>query len=135
MQSPVAGADVAATALSVGVVYQITAMGTTTQANWVTSGVPSGVTAAVGVVFKAAATSAGTGTAKILGVSGIETSEVIGNHINMLNSQPYSANLGGYVDFQTLAATNASTTTLIATDPASGSKMHIRILVSNSKVQ
>lgn len=100
MQSPVSGSAVPAGSLSVGTVYQITSMGTTTQAQWVTAGVPVGITAAVGVTFKCAATSAGTGEAKALGSSGIVSVEVMGNNANMLNYQPFNPNGGGYVDIQ-----------------------------------
>lgn len=102
MVSPVSGAGVAAGSLSVGTVYQISSMGNTTQAQWVTAGVPSGITAAVGVVFKCAATSAGTGEAKVLGSSGIAAVELLGVSNNMLNYQPYIDGSGGYIDFQCL---------------------------------
>lgn len=106
IQSPVTGSNIAATALTPGLVYQITALGTTTQANWVTAGVPSGITAAVGVTFKAAATSSGNGTAKLLGSSGIATVELLGSNVNMLNNSPaggFQTGLGGYIDFQCMA--------------------------------
>lgn len=108
MQSPVTGGNIAATALTPGLVYQITALGTTTQANWVTAGVPSGITAAVGVTFLAAATSSGNGTAKLLGSSGINSIELLGSNINMLNNSPAGGsqpNLGGYIDFQCIGST------------------------------
>ena len=129
MQSPVSGGGVAAGSLTPGTVYQISSMGTTTQAQWETAGVPSGITAAVGVVFKCAATSAGTGEGKILGSSGIACVEIAGNNTNMLNKQPYNSMSGGFVDIQTLDET------LAAADPADGSKMFISILLSNSSVQ
>lgn len=135
VQSPVSGAAVAAGSLTPGVVYQISSMGTTTQAQWVTAGVPSSITAAVGVVFLCAATSAGTGDAQALGASGVASVEQLGSSINMLNSQPYSNNQGGYVDFQCLGPTSASDTTPIPVDPASGSALQISILLNNSKVQ
>lgn len=192
-QSPVAGGNVAAGSLTPGLVYQITALGTSTQANWETAGVPSGITAAVGVVFKCAATSSGNGTASLLGSSGISNIEIMGNNVNMLNSQPFNAGSGGYVDIQCLAPSAAAPTftgsalgghthailvaagtagdavtnnagvlnstggqdlvtestsggtpagsisapvvSLAAADPASGSKLFVRILLSNSQVQ
>lgn len=131
-KAPVTGSNVLATALTPGVVYEITALGTTTQANWVTAGVPSGTTAAVGTSFLAAATSSGNGTAKAVGVSGIASVEVVG----LSNTQLYSSTVGqgGYIIIKTLAATDASTTTLVATDPASGSIMYLQIYLSNSSV-
>ncbi len=129
LQSPVTGGGVAAGSLSPGSVYQITSMGTTTQAQWETAGVPSGITAAVGVTFKCAATSAGTGEGKLLGSSGISSAEIMGNNVNMLNKQPFTALSGGLIDFQTLDKDNA------ASDPSDGSKMYINIKLSNSSVQ
>ncbi len=138
MQSPVTGAAVAATALTPALVYQIVTMGTTTQANWVTAGLPTGVTAAVGVTFLAAATSSGTGTAKVLGASGITAVEILSSNINMLKNAPANGipiNEGGFIDFQCLGATDASTTTLIAKDPADGSKILFEVVLSNSSIQ
>ena len=108
VQSPVTGSGIAAGSLTPGLVYQIATMGTTTQAQWVTAGVPSGITAAVGVTFKAAATSAGTGTAKLMGTSGVSAVELIGSNSNMLNNSPaggFQQNLGGFIDFQCVGST------------------------------
>ena len=70
--SPNTGAAVASAALVPGTLYTITVVGTT---NWVTAGVPSDQTPAVGLAFVATAVSAGTGTATAVGDSGIETVE------------------------------------------------------------
>lgn len=190
MQSP-AGTPVAIGSLAPNSVYQITAMGTSTQANWVSAGLPVGITAAVGVTFKCAATSSGTGTAALLSSSGISSVEVMGNNVNMLNNQPYQSPLGGYVDIQTMgtliamgaytpsgtvaagviavtagtagdAVTNnagvlnstggqdlavnaqaftgavaslTGTASMAAADPASGSKLWLQLLLSNSSMQ
>lgn len=96
------GISVTAGSFVVGTVYRITALGNTTQAQWVAAGVPVGITAAVGVTFKAAAAGAGTGTAQTLASSGIASIELMSNSINMLNNQPFQALNGGYVDFQCL---------------------------------
>jgi hypothetical protein len=134
LKAPVTGADVAAGSLTPGTVYEITALGTTTTAQWVTAGVPVGVTPAVGVSFLAAATSAGTGTAKAIGVSGIATVEVVGNTDTQLNPSGEANTIGGYVIVKCLGATDASTTTLIATDPAQGSILGLEFYLSNSSV-
>lgn len=108
VQSPVTGSGIAAGSLTPGLVYQIATMGTTTQAQWVTAGVPSGITAAVGVTFKCAATSAGTGTGKLLGTSGVNAVELLGSNSAMLNNSPaggFQQNLGGYIDFQCIGST------------------------------
>lgn len=66
MTSPGNGTDqVVTSGLSVGVVYKITVLGTTTAANWLTLGVPVGTTPAVGVAFVAASTGTGSGTARV----------------------------------------------------------------------
>lgn len=103
-QSPV-GSPVAVTGITPGLVYRIITLGTTTQAQWVTAGVPSGITAAVGVTFLAAATSLGTGTAGLLGSSGVSSVELMSTNPNMLNNSPAGGPqplLGGYIDFQTM---------------------------------
>ncbi len=55
------GGTVLATALTPGLGYAIVSVGTT---NWVTCGVPAGVTPAVGLVFTCSAVGTGTGTAQ-----------------------------------------------------------------------
>lgn len=132
IKAPVTGSNVAATALNPTTVYEITAMGTTTQANWETAGVPSGVTAAVGVAFLAAATSSGNGTAKAIGVSGIDSVEVVGIPNTMLQNSGVS--VGGYVVVQCLGATSSSVTTQVATDPAAGSILYLQMYLGNSSV-
>lgn len=190
-QSAPSGSSLAGGSFSIGTVYQIITMGTTTQAQWVTAGVPVGVTAAVGVVFKAAAAGAGTGTVNTLISSGITSIELMGNNNNMLNNQPFTATNGGFIDFQCLspafvgtftgaalgthvhniavatgtagdavtnnagvlnsvggqdlttdatsagtpAGTIAGTISYAAADPASGSKIILRVLLSNSSLQ
>lgn len=133
IQAPVTGAGVALGSITPGLVYQISSLGNSTTANWVTAGVPTGITPALGVVFKAAATSSGTGEAKLLGVSGVSAVEILGDTDDQL--APVGAgSAGGYVVIKCLGATDASTTTLIAKDPAEGSKMYVNIYLSNSSV-
>lgn len=108
--------DATTVGLSVGTAYQITAVGTaTTAANWVTLGVPIGVTIAVGVVFVALTTGTGTqsgaGTVKALTNAGVSAANVIGVPDLMLNSQPFVQGItdGGFITFQTLGTTAAFT--------------------------
>lgn len=57
---------VASAGLSVGTVYVITILGTTTQAQWEVLGVPAGITAVLGLAFVAIATSCtGTGAVQV----------------------------------------------------------------------
>ena len=130
--SPVSGSNVTAGSFSVGTVYQITAVGTT---NFNAIGLPSGVVAAAGVVFKASGAGSGTGTAKVIGASGISSVEIMDNSANALQNNNSSPLLGGYINIQCLAPTSSSDTTPIPADPANGSSMVIKILLSNSSVQ
>lgn len=132
---PVTGSSVAAASIVENTIYQIITVGTTTTAQWLAMGVPSGVTPAVGVVFKASATvGSGTGAVKAITVSGITTVEPLGDPDTMLNNQPRTAGNGGYVTLQCLGATNADTTTLIPTDPADGSTIYLRLFLNNASV-
>lgn len=128
--SPNSGSNVNDGSFSVGTTYIITAVGTT---NWQTAGLPTGQTAAIGSVFKATAVGgAGSGTAKVQGVSGIANIEMLGSPTTTLYPTGLSGNPGGYVIFQTLAATSSSVTTLIATDPANGSTLSLEFYFSDS---
>lgn len=131
--SPLTGSAVAVTAIAPGSVYVITSLGTTTTAQWVTAGVPAGITPAVGVSFLAAATSTGTGAGKLVGISGVDAVELIGDS-NTQFGPIGSANQGGYVVFQCLSSTSSSVTTAIPTDPANGSVMFLSFYLSNSSV-
>lgn len=133
-QSPVAGSAIAGGSFVATTVYQIVTLGTTTQAQWVAAGVPSGITAAPGVVFKAAGIGAGTGTVKALGAVGLDI-EIIGNQGLMLQNQPFQALQGGYITFQCIGPTSSSVTTAIAQDPPSGSSIYAEIWLNNSSIQ
>lgn len=127
------GSAVADGSFSVGTVYSIASVGTT---NWASAGLPAGITPAVGVTFKAATVGgAGSGTAQAIGTSGIASCELLTQNSNMLNNQPFQAFAGGFVDFQCLAPTSSSVTTMIPTDPANGSIMRINLRLNNSSVQ
>lgn len=129
VDSPVSGSNVTAGSFSAGVAYQITALGST---DWNAIGLPSGITAAVGMSFVATGVGAGTGTAKIFGPSGIVAVEALGD--SNLELAPSQVNQGAYVTVRCYGATDASTTTLIATDPASGSTLRVLLYLSNSSV-
>lgn len=91
MISPAIGSDLsiraADTALTIGKSYVITILGGATAADWAALGVPTGVTAAVGVAFVALATGAGTDAVakvKLVGDSGIAKVELVGNPNNTI---------------------------------------------------
>lgn len=125
VEAPVTGSAVNDGSFSVGTVYQITTVGTT---DWTAAGLPAGLTAAVGMVFKAATIGgAGTGAAKALGTSGIFAVEVVGNPQTMLAPQG-AANQGGIITIKCLNASGA------ATDPAEGTVLFLDLYLSNSSV-
>lgn len=145
LASPNSGSNIAVTsgaaALTVGQLYVITVVGTTTAAQWVTLGVPIGTTAAVGVSFIAASTGVGAGTGQVqlpaaVG-SGIQHIELVGDPNLSIKSQ--SATIAGqtngsYLTFQCLGSTDADTTTLIAKAPAAGTKISLQLYFSNSSI-
>lgn len=139
--SPTSGSSilVASAGTVSGTTYSITIVGTTTTAGWQSLGLPVGITPAVGVAFKATATTtaAGTGAVQVplATGSGIIAMDMIGNPALTVNPTPTPAGVvGGYVIARCLAATNSSTTTLVATDPASGSVLNIRFYMGMSSV-
>lgn len=135
--SPNSGSDilVASAGTTSGTSYVITTLGTTTTAGWQTLGLGVGITPAVGVAFKATATTtaSGTGAVQVQAAAGstIACIEMIGNPGLTLYPTGIGAALP-YVILQTLAATNSSTTTLVATDPASGSTLSLAFYFSDS---
>jgi hypothetical protein len=110
--------------LATGFTFALTVSDSNDQ-DWHAVGVPHGVTPAVGVSFVAIATGAGGSTGLVIasGVSGIADFEVIGNP--NLSLAPHvsgpSANVGGWILVQMLAATSSSVTTPVPTAPANGS--------------
>lgn len=121
----VTGASITAGSFVVGTTYIITALGTT---NWQTAGLPAGLTAAVGMSFKAAAVGSGTGTVKAVGITGVATVEVVGDG-NLELAPTGSGIQGGYLTVQCLDAAGA------LVDPADGSIVGLAIYLSNSSVQ
>lgn len=120
---PVTGAAVAGGAFVAGTLYQIQSLGSTTQAQWVAAGLPSGVTAAVGVPFVASAVGAGTGTVKALGKSGVAACEIAGDPQKTVTALAYPYFLFSCYDYAGALV-----------DPASGSVMYVDAIFQNSSV-
>ncbi len=112
-----------------GITYQITAVGTTTEAQWVAAGLPSGVTAAVGVSFNAAATGAigGTGTVKAVTGSAVDSIQVIGNP-TLATTSDIGRYGGQYVLLQTLGSG------LALANPTDNTVLNIRLYFDRSSV-
>lgn len=124
--SPPSGTPILVTAgLVVGNPYIITVVGTTTQAQWQTLGLPAGLTPTVGQSFIAITAAAGVGTgvvqAPAASGSGIQLIDVIGDPNQSINNSSIAANGGAYVLLRFLSATAAGNTALIATAPVNGS--------------
>ncbi len=119
LTSPASGSDVAIDAsdalLSVGTLYVITTLGTSTAADWLAIGLPPGVTPAIGACLIAKATGAGTGTGKVqvpaTAGSAIDHIELVGNPTTMLGPVPVggSPNVGAWVMIRTMAKAVAGT--------------------------
>lgn len=177
LAGPASGSTVNAGSFSTGTVYQITTVGNT---DWAAIGLPAGLTAAVGMLFKATGAGSGTGVGAVPITTGINNIQLLGNPQLMLANSSSPGAIITIGCFGTTAATtgtaaaqtwtydtvvvtgtnandgppetwsqatgtatghNASsaltaTTTLTnaLTDPASGSKMFLSLLLSNSSV-
>lgn len=142
MHGPNTGSNllIASAGLTVGQVYVISVLGTTSAAQWIVLGVPRGIVPAVGVAFVAQATSAtGTGAVQLAAASGsgildIDIIGVAGTTLNSLAAQVSGISSGSYMILRFLAATNSSTTTLIATAPAAGTKVRMSFYMTDSNI-
>lgn len=107
MQSPVTGS--ALTSVTSGSAYTIVSVGTTTTAQWVTRGLPVGVTPTAGQTFLATSTGAlgGNGTVKIAGFASISHFELAGQPI-LVNSNVYQ-NGGASLLLQCVSTTPSGT--------------------------
>lgn len=134
--SPMSGTPilVASAGVTSGLVYTITVVGTTTQAGWVTLGLPPGITPAVGVSFvaKATTTAAGTGAVQVplSTASGIDHIENVGYAHLILGPTPVggSPNVGGW------AVLNCEKNTAL-TAPSNGTIIRLTWYLSQSSVQ
>ena len=118
----------ALTSFTVGHVYVITSLGTSTQANWVAAGLSPSVQAAVGVSFVAAATSVtGSGTAKAFTTSGIDHIELVGDP-NLMNS--IGAQIAGSGTGMQIISACYSAGTLTA--PANGTVIGMNFYLNDS---
>lgn len=144
MQSPLSGAEISisgTSVLTVGAVYVITTVGTSTAANWQAVGLPAGIVPAVGVPFVASVTGLGTGTGKVkiaaTAGAGISLIDVVGTPNTTLSCSTggiVGSSGGSYMILRFLAPTSSSVTTMIATAPADGTIVKANFLFSNSRI-
>lgn len=124
------------TSVSAGTPYVITTLGTTTLAQWQASGLPMGLVPTVGQSFIAIRTGAlgGTGTMGAPGIPTVLQTSVVGDPNASINSFPVATAGGAWLLVQLMAATNSSTTTLVAASPADGSVISLPAYFDASSV-
>lgn len=140
--APNSGSNIVVTlagaALTVGNIYVITVLGTTTAADWLALGVPAGVTPAVGVAFVALVTGAGVGTGQVqapaAAASGVNHIEVIGSSQLSISPIPVGGtpHVGGFIYLACYADSAADANVLTA--PASGTEIKLAFYLSQSSV-
>jgi hypothetical protein len=124
------------TSTTAGHAYVITALGTTTLAQWQAAGVPPGFTPAVGLAFVAKATGAIGGTGDV-GLPGVQTATslvVVGDPNQTIANANVAGNAGAKILVQFMAATNSSTTTLVSAAPADGTVVGMQFCFDRSSV-
>lgn len=132
--SPLSGTPISisgSSVMTVGAVYVITSLGTSTQANWVAAGLSSSIQAAVGVSFIAAITGGATGTGTVQAPkaagAGVDHIEVQGD-ANLMGS--IGANvLGAGLGQQIIMACFKNT---VLTAPADGTVIGLNFYMNNS---
>lgn len=132
--------DASDAALTVGHVYTITVLGTSTAADWLALGVPNGITPAVGVPFVALATGAGTGTGKVqapaaAGAGALYPIQLIGDvqtAISSLAPSVIGSAGGSQIILGCYGATSSSVTTGILAAPPDGTIISLQFQLSNS---
>lgn len=127
-----AGAPIAASAMTVGVPYQIASLGTT---DFTQTGTPAGVAPAVGLGF--VATAAGTGTGTVVAVNattGADVSLVGDPNLSVAPQIPNTPAPGAILLIQTTQPTSSSVTTFLRQDPVQGVVIIAQMLLSNSSV-
>lgn len=117
-------------------VYAITSLGTATLAQWQAAGLPQGFTPTVGQTFTAKATGTIGGSATV-GVPGVLTTVAVapvGTPGVMVSNSNLAQNGGAQLTVSFLAATNSSTTTLVAAAPADGTVVYLQLCYDASTV-
>lgn len=135
--SQLSGAPILVTAgLTIGTTYVIALVGTTTQAEWESLGLPHAVKANVGVAFVATSAAAGTGTGVVevpaTNGSGVNKVEVIGDPNQSLTSGNGTDTRPAdpYIIVRFMAGEPA-----VATQPADNSVCGMAFYLSNSSQQ
>lgn len=124
------------TSTTSGNMYQITALGTATAAQWQAVGFPAQFTPAVGATFLATASASigGSATVGSPGVPTIVAVNPLGNPNQLIASSNIAQYAGSQIWVQFAAATNSSTTTLVAAAPADNTVFKLQLCYDGSSV-
>lgn len=124
------------TALVTGNVYVITVLGTTTLAQWQSYGLFPGLTPTVGQSFisKVTASISGTGKVGLPGIPKTQVVTVIGDPNTSIANASVASNAGAQIMLQFAAATDASTTTMVAAAPSDGTVVALQFNFDGSTV-
>lgn len=127
------------TGLTLGKIYQIVTVGTTTTAGWQFLGVPAGITPAPGVAFVAATASVGTGTGtvKAVGNAGVPYGlELAGDPNLTINpvgqTQGFGGGPAGYLLLQCWKPTDSATTTAVLAQPADNTIFNLNLFLEGA---
>lgn len=125
------------TSTTAGNVYVITLVGTTTLAQWQAAGLPQGLVPAVGQPFVAIASGSigGSGNVGAPGVPLVNNITVVGDPNSEISNSSVAQNGGAIIMLQFTKPTDASTTTLVAANPADGSIIGLCFRFDRGSVQ
>lgn len=135
---PVSGSAilVASAGVTLGTMYIITVVGTTTQAGWVSLGLPANITAAVGVSFIAAktGTATGTGVVEVIAAtgSGIFSVELVGDPNQMNSNGVYVLGAAQGMQINSVCLSDSSSDVPQVTQPADNTVMGLFFYMNNS---
>jgi hypothetical protein len=134
--SPLAGSP--STSTTANVINVITTLGSATAAQWITAGLPAGITPAVGVSFVAAASAVIGGSAQVdlraTAGAGIDHIEVVGSNMNgnltngVVRNPALATAAGGYLYLACFKNT-------ALTAPATGSIIKMEFLLGDSSAR
>lgn len=119
----------ALTSTTTGTTYQIVTVGTTTTAQWVTAGLPVGLTPAAGMTFVAAATASfgGSGTVKAIAAPGFDNFSISGNPTSTIQSNDIGTYHGAYLVGKFILAGSLAA-------PTAGTVINLRLSFDRSSV-
>jgi hypothetical protein len=132
----IAPGNTSTSSVTAGSIYQITSLGTATLAQWQAKGFPVGFTPAVNAAFVATANGSigGSATVGTPGVPSVELLTVVGDANQTISNSNLAANAGAQLIVACWAATNSSTTTLVASAPADNTVIAMSFMFDRSSV-